>query len=142
MSDTALKSLHIPLIAVLAALLVAAAPSPTEAQLAGSAWAAQEVNGSPVPEGLTVTLRFAEDGASGGAGCNRFSGGYAESGDSLALGPFAATRMACTGPAMETEDAFFEAVQATRGFRRDAGRLELLNEAGEVVASFAPRPFE
>lgn len=142
MTDTALKSMYVLLLAGLVALVFAAAPAPAAAQLAGSAWTAREVNGDPVPDGLPVFLRFAEDGASGAGGCNRFTGGYAESGEALALGPFAATRMACTGPAMDVEAAFFDALQATRSYRRDAAGLELLDEDGEVLAAFAARPYE
>ncbi|MBV9883987.1 MAG: META domain-containing protein [Sphingomonadaceae bacterium] len=60
-------------------------------------------------DGATVSgenhrLDFGEQGQlSGQAGCNRFSGTYAESGRTLRPGPVIATRMACPGPRMTHE---------------------------------------
>ncbi|MEM1316319.1 MAG: META domain-containing protein [Pseudomonadota bacterium] len=126
--------------AVLAALMLPAAPAAAQSALAGSEWTPETLAGEPTPEGVEIFIQFGADGAAAGsAGCNRFTGGYAESGDSLALGPFAATRMACPTPVMEAEDAFFEIVQATRGFRRDATLLEFIGEDGEILALLRQR---
>ena len=49
-------------------------------------------NGDRAP---TLRLESATGRASGFAGCNRFSGSYTLSGDSLSFGPLISTKMAC-----------------------------------------------
>jgi heat shock protein HslJ len=41
--------------------------------------------------------------------------------------------MACLGPAMANEDAFFKALEATRRARIEGGRLLLLDGAGSEL---------
>ena len=126
--------------AALAALLLSAAPAAAQSALAGSEWAPEIIEGQPAPAGVEIFIQFGEDGAAAGSGgCNRFTGGYAESDDALALGPFAVTRMACTGPAMEAEDAFFRALQSTRSFRRAGTTMEFADDQGEIVATLRQR---
>jgi heat shock protein HslJ len=71
-------------------------------RLADTAWSIVEIDGQAV-QGETYVLQFATDRLSGQAGCNRFSGGYSQSGETLTVGPVAATRMACPGPRMDHE---------------------------------------
>lgn len=127
------------LAAPLAALLLAA---PVHAQdgLAGSEWAPVTLSGAPAPEGVEAFIRFGADGvAAGSSGCNRFTGGYEQDGETLTFGPLAATRMACAGPAGVMETAFFQMIEAVRGARREGPELTLLNEAGETVATLRQR---
>jgi heat shock protein HslJ len=80
------------------------------ATLADTAWAIVAIDGTPVG-GERYSLSFTADRVSGQAGCNRFSGGYSAEGDRLTLGPVAATRMACPGPAMEHERRTLQLLQ-------------------------------
>ncbi|MGZ8336121.1 MAG: META domain-containing protein, partial [Allosphingosinicella sp.] len=70
--------------------------------LADTSWAISEIDGLAV-EGDEYFVQFDADRMSGKAGCNRFSGSYSVSGETMILGPVAATRMACPGPRMEHE---------------------------------------
>lgn len=73
--------------------------------------------------------------ASGYGGCNRYTGGYHLQGESLRLGPLAATQMACV-QGMQTEQAFLPALDRVRGWRIVGSRLELLDDSGLMVARF------
>lgn len=118
--------------------------APAQAALEGTEWRLVRLASGPVAaedaqRAPSLTLEAAGARASGSGGCNRFSGGYTREGQSLRFTPLAATKMAC--PDMETEGAYFAALEATRGWRLAAGGgLELLDEAGAVVAAFEPAP--
>lgn len=71
-------------------------------RLVNSRWIIEEIDGAPVNEGQ-YRLDFGADRISGTAGCNRFSGPYSRSGETLTAGPLAATRMACPEPRMAHE---------------------------------------
>jgi heat shock protein HslJ len=79
--------------------------------------------------------------AAGRGGCNRYSTTFkAGAAGELVFGPVAATKMACLdGDAMQLETAFFGMLAAARGYRRESDlRLQLLDDAGVVLAEFAP----
>lgn len=71
-------------------------------RLADTDWTIVEIDGQAV-QGLNYMLHFTADRLSGLAGCNRFSGGYTQSGETLTIGPVAATRMFCPDPGMDHE---------------------------------------
>jgi heat shock protein HslJ len=104
-------------------------------QLGERAVAAEDARRAP-----SLRLQEGPEGprASGSGGCNRFTGSYTLGSDTLVFTPLASTKMAC--PDMEAESAYFAALEATRGWRLAAGRLELLDEAGATVAVFARTP--
>lgn len=107
------------------------------ALLAGD-WTVTDLNGSALPEGLDVTLSFADGRISGSSGCNRFTGGYELTGEGLTLGQIAATRMACPPPAMETEQAVLAALSAITRF--DIGREgALLLQSDEATTVLSAR---
>ena len=107
-------------------LLLAATSAVGASPLAGSEWG---LAGQDTP-----FVRFEAEGrVAGHGGCNRFFGGYEISGESLKIGPLRATRMACAGPVMEEEAAFLARLQEAAGFRREDGRLELLDGEGGVL---------
>ena len=88
----------------------------------------------PGGEGEPPTLVFGDDGqVAGHSGCNRLFGPFRDSGDGLALGPLASTRMACPPPLMALEAAFFAALEATTGYRLEAERLSLTGDGGTLV---------
>ena len=108
------------------------------APLAGTEWSLVLLNGKPADAGnggkpATLTLTTADNRVSGFAGCNRLAGAFKVAGDSLTLGPLILTRMACPS-GMELEQQFTNALGATRRYRIDDHRLELLSDSG-VVAS-------
>lgn len=107
---------------------VASAAAPDA--LSGTEWLAPELASGSGAQGVTPSLRFDPRRISGSGGCNRFSGRVEASGDTLRLGPLAATRKACAAPAMQNEDRFFGALEKTRRARIEDGRLVLLGEDG------------
>jgi heat shock protein HslJ len=76
--------------------------------------------------------------ASGSGGCNRFSGTYQLNGDRLKLGAMTATLMACAD-GMETERSFLNALGRARRWKITGQRLDLLDNAGNVIARFEAR---
>lgn len=106
--------------------------------LAGTSWRLSSVAGEPAtnsPADRTPpTLRFGTDGeATGSGGCNQYGTSYSRDASSLKFGPISATKMACPA-VMDLENAFFNALQSTRGYRVDDDRLMLLDgEGGELA---------
>jgi heat shock protein HslJ len=120
-----------------------APPGPTpsaSASLLDTEWTLVELGGRPAPpgaEGRPGTLRLTETGASGFAGCNRFSAGYAMDGAALRFSAAVLTRMACSA-GMELERDYTAALEAVRSHRLTTQGLELRGESG-VVARFVAR---
>ncbi|MBW5484909.1 META domain-containing protein [Streptomyces bambusae] len=90
-----------------------------EPPLTGPRWVVDalvtEGRPAPLPAGAErrAELTIAADGAtSGNLGCNRFTARAAIDGRTIAFGPVAATRMACTGPAGEVERAFADLLRS------------------------------
>src|SRR5262245_35076441 len=104
--------------------------------LVGTTWRLTELGGKAAPlgqDGKAATLELAADKrATGFAGCNRMTGAYELNGDSLRLGPFGLTRMACE-KGMDLEKQFVETLQRTRAYRQTAAKLELLDASGTLA---------
>ncbi len=121
----------------------AATPGPTpsaSASLLDTEWTLVELGGRPAPpgaEGRPGTLRLTQTGASGFAGCNRFSAGYQMDGAALRFSAAILTRMACAA-GMELERDYTTALEDVRSYRLTAQGLELRGENG-VLARFAAR---
>jgi heat shock protein HslJ len=106
------------------------------ALLAGS-WRLVDLPGVTLPAGAEPTLEITGDFISGAAGCNRFTGGLALSGEGLGLMPGGMTMMACEEPLMQLEAAYMERLGRVSLFDIDeAGRLVLLVD-GAPGAVFA-----
>jgi heat shock protein HslJ len=106
------------------------------ALLAGS-WKLVDLPGVTLPEGAEPTLEITGDFMSGAAGCNRFTGGIALSGEGLSLKPGGMTMMACEEPLMQLEAAYMERLGRVGLFDIDeAGQLILLVD-GAPGAVFA-----
>jgi len=75
----------------------------------------------------------------GNGGCNRMSGAYELSGESLKFGPVMSTKMACADP-RNPEAGFMKAIEATAAVRLSADTLELLDAGGATLATLRARP--
>jgi heat shock protein HslJ len=111
-------------------------------ELVGPTWQLQAYNNgrdavvSLLPQ-TSITAVFGQDGrVSGSAGCNRYTGPYQSSGDTLSIGPLATTRMACAQPVMEQEAAYLAALAATTERQFQDGQLWLRDASGATQATF------
>ena len=107
-------------------------------------WLLVEIDGraleaAPIPGLRTPTLFLDAQTkrAAGVAGVNRYTAGYEHEGSQLLFGQAAATRMAGPPQAMETEQAFLDAIQAVTSWSFDDGRLVLYAD-GEARLRFRP----
>ena len=113
-----------------------------DAPLRNTRWVLRQVGTQPVgetfTEGQEPFLFISGAGtAEGQGGCNRFRGGLkpAANDAELQFEPLLSTRMAC--PALDTEQAFTKALDATRAYRITGNTLMLYNNAtrsGEPIA--------
>ncbi len=83
-----------------------------------------------------LTVRFQDGRASGFSGCNRFTGGFTRTGDTLTVGPLAGTMIACPEPRMALEKGFLDALSGAHRVAIAGDRLTL------TPASGAPLVFE
>lgn len=109
----------------------------TAEQLVGS-WQLEVLQGKAVEppggKGMASKLTLSPDGkASGFGGCNQFSVTYERQGRDLSFGTITSTKMACPDM-MDMERGFFTALEATRRYRIEDGRLELLDGQGATLA--------
>jgi heat shock protein HslJ len=103
--------------------------------LHGAEWTAVSIDGKPLVAGSKPTLSFAPDGRlTGHSSCNRYMTQYTLSGEGLAIGQPAGTRMMCEAPLMDQEQAFLSALSSTQGFAIAAdGSLLLRTGDGRTV---------
>lgn len=130
------------------ALVLAAAAALAACSAAGGGastpqgrWTAQAIGGRAVDDPARTTLEIGADGrAFGMGGCNRYSGAARISDAAIALGPMAATRMACPPPQMEQEQRFFDALATVARWRIEDRALLLLDRDGTVAVRLVPLP--
>jgi copper homeostasis protein (lipoprotein) len=112
------------------------------AALTNTYWRIERLSGVPVAmaenrrEPHLVLLDAPEARFRATVGCNQMSGGYARDGESLVFGGAGMTRMACPPPLDALERQLAEVLEATRRFRLEAQRLELLDDSDAVLAEF------
>ena len=87
--------------------------------------------------GSAATLTFdAEGNVYGKASCNRFTGGFKLTGESLTVGPLATTMMACQPKLMEQEQKFLELLTQVQGFAiAGDGALTLRAADGQTIGA-------
>jgi heat shock protein HslJ len=89
-----------------------------------------------VPDGVEVSLSFADGEAVGNSGCNRFRTTYRHEGDSLEFGPMAGTLMMCSDDAMAVERDVLARLANVRGVDHGGNVLELLDADGDVLLTY------
>ena len=107
-------------------------------EMAGSEWVLQTwKSGEPALPSPAVTLRFDDGKFTGSSGCNRYSSTVTVARElgTLKVGPTITTRMACPGPAMESESRFIKQLEAVRSFKVSSGQLTLIYELDGTVQS-------
>jgi heat shock protein HslJ len=121
------------------------ATSPTDAtavvSLVGPTWRATSIKGQPVVPGTTITAEFSSDErVAGTSGCNRYFGGAKAEAGRITLGPFGATRMACSPDAVMTQEGdYFATLEAAKSYTVKGDELRLGPTASEVTLVFTSR---
>jgi len=106
------------------------------ADLEGREWKLTELGrDKAVPAEVEITLTIAEGRAAGSGGCNRYTTDVTgKASGELEIGPIAASKRACLGPAGDLERRYFEALSSASSYSFLAGRLVLsCNTDGRVV---------
>lgn len=110
----------------------------TAGGIEGKDWFAEDILGSEVNPDAHATLTVNEEGAaSGSAGCNRFFGRIAIDGPNIAFSEIGSTYMQCPPALMQQERKFIDALNKTRSYRVETGKLFLIDEQGNDLASFS-----
>lgn len=118
------------------------APGPeSAAPLEKSRWRLTEIVGTSVPvaagrRGPHLQFDPEKKRVTGYSGVNIFSGGYDATDSRLRMSQMASTRRAGPPELMKLETAFLKALSATRTYRVDGDKLELLDSSGRTVARF------
>lgn len=118
-----------------------AAATPKASEIEGS-WKLEAFGGITALEradpSVTTTLKLAGGKATGNGGVNGFGGTYdAKDGGKLRFGPITHTEMAGSDAANKQETKFFEALDKTRSFELNEGKLILTNLDNDTLAIFA-----
>lgn len=96
-------------------------------------WSIRAIDGAALPESDSYILQFGEGRLHGQAGCNRFSGPYAQAGGTLTPGAVISTRMACPEPAMTHERKVLRLLSGPFAFTYPDGETLLLTGSGVTV---------
>lgn len=114
--------------------------------LEGTAWEVTAINNgrgavTGLVQGTSVTMEFGGDGrVFGSGGCNQYTGGYEQKGESLRFSTAASTHRMCIDEGlMEQEAAFFKAMQTVTTMRREGDRLEMRTADGALALSMKLR---
>jgi heat shock protein HslJ len=78
-----------------------------------------------------VTLSFKAGAVAGHAGCNSFRGTYVVDGQSVKIGPLAATRMACAEDVMKQEREFLAALESAVTWAVEGDTLDMHRPDGQ-----------
>jgi heat shock protein HslJ len=119
--------------AVMSGVALLMATSADAVELAGSEWRPVTIGGMHWEEPEAVVRFEGEGRLAGHSGCNRFAGTYALTGDTIEIGPLAATKMMCPEPIMAQERALFDALGSAHSYRREGTELTLIGAAGGTV---------
>jgi len=109
--------------------------------LAGATWTLISYGAVDAPMlpivDIPVTVIFSDQGMSGTAGCNGFSGSFTydnfEAAGTLTVGPLVSTLMACEEPLMAQEIAIMTALQAATNYEIVDGQLRITYPEGVLI---------
>ncbi len=125
-------------IAIIALSACSAAQQGSGGDLTGSVWSLTELAGKPLVSGSGITAQFSSDGmVSGSAGCNRYSGSYTVSGNSISFpSALASTMMMCDSPVMDQETAYFNALSNAKTYSVKNDQLTLYGSNGSALGVY------
>lgn len=115
------------------------------AELVGPVWVLTNLNGrTPLPN-RTISAEFTAEGVvSGSAGCNDYNASYEVDGESISIGPAAATRKFCAEPegVMEQEAEYLAALETAATFKIEVNSVNMRKTDGATVANFSRTPIQ
>lgn len=108
--------------------------------LVGTEWLLRDLAGAPALDQPQATLSFLDGGrAAGNGSCNRFTGSFEISGNTLKFGPMASTRMACMDNGVsDQEDRYLKALAAATRYAMDGGALLIFCDGYPKPLRFVP----
>ncbi|WP_291201846.1 META domain-containing protein [Hyphomonas sp.] len=101
--------------------------------LSGTSWAVDSIGGAAAVSGSEPSITFTADGQiNGTTGCNRFFGGYAQTGSKLTFTGVGMTKMACNGDGIMLQENTFAGILsgAAAASVDGAGKLTIMGEKG------------
>ncbi|MGU3574858.1 META domain-containing protein [Brucellaceae bacterium C25G] len=102
-------------------------------------WLAEDLQNGGVIDNAQSTLSIKEDGSvSGSGGCNRYFGKVEIKEEDLTFGQMGSTFMMCPPALMDQERKFFDILAAAKSYKIELGKLLLLNEQNEKIATLSP----
>ena len=112
-------------------------PGAAKADLEGTRWQVETIDGAAPAAGVVITAEFNDGRISGSAGCNSYGAAYSAKDGSLSLEAVASTQMYCVEEGvMDAEAQFLGALGKVKGYSTANDRLELTDESGKVLMSF------
>ena len=98
-------------------------------------WVVEDINKGGVIDRYHATLKFDGSNVTGSTGCNRFTGSFEFSGNTVTLSPLATTRRACAPAVMDLEQKFLNALSGPVSVSKDdTGALILTSASGSILA--------
>jgi len=117
---------------------------PASNELGGTSWEVIGYNNGKeavvsVQLDTAITAVFSVEGQiSGNSGCNDYNGSYTTDGDTITIGPLAATRMFCAEEGvMDQEAAYLAALETAGTYSISGDKMELRTEEGALAADFS-----
>jgi heat shock protein HslJ len=119
-------------------ILAACAPAKSGGDLTGKVWGLTELMGKAPVEGAGISAEFSSDGkVSGSAGCNRYSGTYTVSGNTITIAPsIASTMMMCEDAIMQQESAYLKALPEAKTYEIKGDQLTLTGADKTSLVSY------
>jgi heat shock protein HslJ len=135
------KPVALPATAVLVVLSLLAGcrfynPLPDEANLVGTAWVAEEVEGKSVSPHAEPTAEIGSERITGNAGCNRYGAPLSISGKRIRTGEADTTRETCDPEVIGQELRFLAALAAASTYFAEPETLRLIDEQGVTRIRF------
>jgi heat shock protein HslJ len=102
--------------------------------LEGTSWVLESMAGTPVLEGVGVTVSFTGSEVSGSGGCNLYGGTYELEGEAISIGEqLASTLRACLEEGrMEQESAYLGALASAERVKIEGETLVIETAAGPL----------
>ncbi|MCP4328407.1 MAG: META domain-containing protein [Alphaproteobacteria bacterium] len=104
------------------------------ADLIGTSWTAEFIDGQPVLADVETFVRFEDEKRlTGNGGCNAFFGTYETDGDRLMIGPVGITKRACAAPINDQERRFVASLATAERFEFEDDLLLLFSDGAQAA---------